>query len=35
MYEEILDIAEDLFMRQGYNDTSTRQIAKILNITQP
>lgn len=35
MYEEILDVAEELFMKQGYNDTSTRQIAKILGITQP
>lgn len=35
MYEEILDTAEELFMKQGYNDTSTRQIANILNITQP
>lgn len=35
MYEEILDTAEELFMKQGYNDTSTRQIAKILAITQP
>lgn len=35
MYEEILDVAEELFMKQGYNDTSTRQIAKILEITQP
>lgn len=35
MYEEILDVAEELFMKQGYNDTSTRQIAKILKITQP
>lgn len=35
MYEEILDLAEELFMKQGYNDTSTRQVASILNITQP
>lgn len=35
MYEEILDVAEELFMKQGYNETSTRQIAKILDITQP
>lgn len=35
MYEEILDVAEELFMKQGYSDTSTRQIAKILRITQP
>lgn len=35
MYEEILDVAEELFMKQGYNDTSTRQIAKLLEITQP
>lgn len=35
MYEEILDVAEELFMKQGYNDTSTRQIANILGITQP
>lgn len=35
MYEEILDTAEELFMKQGYNETSTRQIANTLNITQP
>lgn len=35
MYEDILDVAEELFMKQGYNETSTRQIANILKITQP
>lgn len=35
MRNRILELATDLFMRQGYKQTSTRQIAKILNITQP
>lgn len=35
MHEKIIDVATDLFMKQGYRVTSTRQIAKILNITQP
>ncbi|MDN6292303.1 MAG: TetR/AcrR family transcriptional regulator, partial [Tetragenococcus halophilus] len=28
MYEKILDIAEQLFMTQGYQATSTRQITE-------
>lgn len=35
MYEKILDIAEQLFMTQGYQATSTRQITEILDVTQP
>ncbi|GMA45910.1 TetR/AcrR family transcriptional regulator [Tetragenococcus muriaticus] len=35
MYEKILDIAEQLFMTQGYQATSTRQITEILGVTQP
>ncbi|WP_414841783.1 TetR/AcrR family transcriptional regulator [Enterococcus saccharolyticus] len=35
MYEEILDVAEQLFMTQGYQATSTRQITQILGVTQP
>ena len=35
MYDEILDVAEQLFMKQGYQATSTRQITEILGVTQP
>lgn len=35
MYDNILDVAEKLFMQQGYQATSTRQIADTLGITQP
>ncbi|MCO7026505.1 TetR/AcrR family transcriptional regulator [Tetragenococcus halophilus] len=35
MYEKILDIAEQLFMTQGYQATSTRQITELLGVTQP
>ena len=35
MRENILETAEELFMSQGYKNTSTRQIAGILGITQP
>ncbi|MGM0181254.1 TetR/AcrR family transcriptional regulator [Enterococcus sp. AZ102] len=35
MYEEILDVAEQLFMTQGYRATSTRQITEKLGVTQP
>lgn len=35
MYEEILDVAKELFMVQGYRATSTRQITQILGVTQP
>ena len=35
MRDKIIEVATDLFMKQGYHITSTRQIAKILNITQP
>ena len=35
MQDEILDVAEQLFMQQGYKGTSTRQIAELLGITQP
>jgi len=35
MYEKILDIAEQLFMTQGYQATSTRQITEMLGVTQP
>lgn len=35
MYDAILDVAEKLFMSQGYNETSTRQITEQLNISQP
>lgn len=35
MYDNILDVAETLFMQQGYQATSTRQIADTLGITQP
>lgn len=35
MREKILALATDLFMKQGYLSTSTRQIARILGITQP
>lgn len=33
--QRILELASDLFMKQGYLMTSTRQIARTLNITQP
>ena len=35
MYDEILDVAEQLFMKQGYQATSTRQITEALGVTQP
>ncbi|MGX6962227.1 TetR/AcrR family transcriptional regulator [Vagococcus xieshaowenii] len=35
MKQKIIDLATELFMKQGYLATSTRQIAKELNITQP
>lgn len=35
MREKIVEVATDLFMKHGYHGTSTRQIAKILNISQP
>ncbi|MEG0293514.1 TetR/AcrR family transcriptional regulator [Enterococcus sp.] len=35
MYDAILDVAEKLFMSQGYKETSTRQITEQLNISQP
>lgn len=35
MRDKIVDVATDLFMKHGYHSTSTRQIAKILNISQP
>lgn len=35
MYEEILDVAEKLFMTKGYQATSTRQITEILGVSQP
>jgi AcrR family transcriptional regulator len=35
MHDKILDVAEKLFMQQGYRGTSTRQIAEVLGITQP
>ncbi|MGX7029983.1 TetR/AcrR family transcriptional regulator [Vagococcus zengguangii] len=35
MKKKIIDLATKLFMKQGYLATSTRQIAKELNITQP
>ena len=35
MYEQILQVAESLFMQQGYHGTSTRQIADALGIKQP
>ncbi|MGX7184122.1 TetR/AcrR family transcriptional regulator [Enterococcus pallens] len=35
MYQKILETAEQLFMNQGYEATSTRQIADALGITQP
>ncbi len=33
--EAILDTATDLFMKNGYQGTTTREISKILNVTQP
>lgn len=33
--ESIIDTATQLFMTRGYNGTSTREISKILNVTQP
>lgn len=35
MRQQIINTATQLFMNQGYSATSTRQIAKILDITQP
>lgn len=35
MKDKIISLASELFMKQGYRATSTRQIAKTLNITQP
>lgn len=35
MRQQIIITATQLFMNQGYAATSTRQIAKILDITQP
>ena len=35
MRDMIIETASELFMKQGYLATSTRQIAKKLNITQP
>lgn len=35
MRQQIITTATQLFMNQGYSATSTRQIAKILGITQP
>lgn len=35
MRQQIIFTATQLFMNQGYAATSTRQIAKILDITQP
>lgn len=35
MRQKILALAGDLFMKQGYLLTSTRQIASLLGITQP
>ncbi|GCF94210.1 TetR family transcriptional regulator [Enterococcus florum] len=35
MDQKILQVAEQLFMTQGYEATSTRQIAEALQITQP
>lgn len=32
---QIITVATDLFMKQGYVATSTRQIASILDVTQP
>lgn len=33
--DQIISVATELFMNQGYKATSTRDIAKILNVTQP
>lgn len=33
--QQIIVTATDLFMKQGYVATSTRQLATILNVTQP
>lgn len=35
MYNKILNVSEQLFITQGYQGTSTRQISDILNVTQP
>lgn len=35
MKEKILDLAQEMFMDRGYLATSTRKIAKQLNIKQP
>lgn len=35
MYDEILNVAEKLFMTKGYHATSTRQITEILGVSQP
>lgn len=33
-YDEIIEVATDLFAKQGYRGTSVREIAKNLNITK-
>ncbi len=33
--KQIISVASELFMKQGFAATSTRQIAAILNVTQP
>ena len=35
MRDQIIQVATDLFMEIGFTATSTRQIAQILNISQP
>ncbi|WP_282803678.1 TetR/AcrR family transcriptional regulator [Secundilactobacillus kimchicus] len=34
-HRAILDAARQIFLRRGFNGTSTRDIAKVANITQP
>ena len=34
-HQSILEIAKELFLKNGYKNTSTRDIAKAVNITQP